>query len=98
MEREKMRRSLMTQANTYIGICEKLRMIYDIVYEIEDKEKHDKITELLIDCMLMSKKIIDRLEYYKSNYKDTTGSGGSSLVRNNYSGGLRKFRKLRPIK
>ncbi len=93
-ERKIVFKMLTTQANSYRGICEVLRSIYDIAYELDD-DNRKKITELLIDAMIMSKKMNDRLIYYKNTYNDNTGSNGGNLDRLKYSGGLKKFRALR---
>lgn len=61
-------------------ICETLRMIYDEVYLLpEGKTKHT-MTELLVDAMIMGKKMQDRLSYYQKTYKDNTGNKAESIV------------------
>ena len=76
---EAMRASLIRGTNKNQCICESLRLVYDEIIEMEDKEKKERITEHLVDCMVFAKKMADRLDYYKATYHDTTGSGGSNL-------------------
>lgn len=80
-ERESAWRSLTWYANGYQGICETLRFIYDDVYELKDKELKKKLTEHLIDAMIMVKKMNLRLVYYRKTYKDTSGHSGKNLIR-----------------
>lgn len=68
----------MYRANSVIGICEKMRMIYD---EIHGMPNNEKATELLVDAFIMAKKMQDRLSYYKKTYNDTTGHNGANLVK-----------------
>lgn len=75
-QRKHARTMLIYRANRVLGLCEKLRMIYD---EIADLENREKITELLIDAFIMAKKMDDRLKYYRITYDDTTGHGGKNL-------------------
>lgn len=67
------RNNLIRKANRNYVLCEALRRIYDEIHEQEDKEK---ITELLVDCLIMAKNMTDRLHYYKNTYNDTTGKSG----------------------
>ena len=90
---ESARRSLLTDANSVYGICEVLRLTYDLVHTIQDKELRDKITDKLADAMLMAKKMDARLKYYKTTYpQDTTGHGTKNLIRLSGSSALRRMR------
>lgn len=73
------RKQLMREANVYKCICETLRLIYDDVYYWRSKDRKDRVTELLIDAMIMAKKMASRLSYYKEKYKEQSGSSGSSI-------------------
>lgn len=93
-ERHIAKKSLITGTNNKKHICETLRLIYDEVHGIEDRER---ITELLIDAMVMAKKMQNRLSYYQKTYKDNTGNKaidiiGLSGVRNRSK--MRKARKI----
>lgn len=94
-ERHIARKRLTTQSNTYMGICEVFRMIYDIVYGIKDKETRDQITEKLVDVMIMAKKMNDRLIYYQRTYKDMTGHRANNLIRIPNSGKIAWMRRHR---
>jgi len=87
--------SLTTQANAYIGICEKMRLIYDVVYQMTETELRDKIIEGLVDSMIMAKKMSDRLIYYQQTYQDKTGHKAQNLVKQINSGKIKRFRGLR---
>ena len=69
----------MREINVIQGICETLRLIYDRVYLMEDEGLKSEATELLIDAMIMAKKMSDRLQWYKDTYKPKKGSGGRNL-------------------
>src|SRR3990167_6212432 len=77
--REDVKRSLLSKMNLVKGICETLRLIYDEIDNLENKEKKNRVTELLIDAFIMAKKMDDRLGYYKTTYGDTTGHSGRNL-------------------
>ena len=76
-ERQLARKSLITGTNNKKHICETLRLIYDEVYQLED---NGLITELLIDAMVMAKKMQERLSYYQKTYKDNTGNKAIDIV------------------
>lgn len=61
-------------------ICETIRMIYDYVYELPDGQTKTAMTELLIDAIMMAKKMQDRLSYYQKTYEDNTGNKAESIV------------------
>ena len=99
MESNRQRRvvkiSLITKANTAMGICEKLREIYD---EVVDMPHNEKITELLVDAFIMGKKMQDRLTYYKKTYNDKTGHNGRNIDRSKKRALAKyRFRRLRKI-
>ena len=77
--REDFRQSLTRGANREMGICEKLRTIYDVVYTLPESEQKTNITELLVDALIMAKKIGDRFIYYVEKYHDATGHLGKHL-------------------
>jgi len=80
LERIRARRTLMYQANSHQCICETLRMVYDDVHDLKDKEKVERIRENLVDAVIMAKKMAERLDYYYKTYADKTGHGGKKLV------------------
>jgi len=43
-------------------------------------EVKTSMTELLIDAMIMAKKMQERLSYYQKIYNDNTGNKASSIV------------------
>ena len=71
--------SLTQGSNSVRSICETFRLIYDLVYNIEDQSLKEEITERLVDAMMMSKAMNDRLIYYKDTYNDTTGKAGKGV-------------------
>ena len=77
--REEIKFDLMHKANREMGICEKLRTIYDVVYTLPESEQKTNITEQLVDALLMAKKISDRFAYYVETYHDSTGHQGKHL-------------------
>lgn len=79
-ERIRARRTLMYQANSHQCICETLRMIYDDVHDLPDKEKVERMRENLVDAVIMAKKMAERLDYYYKTYADKTGHSGKQLV------------------
>jgi hypothetical protein len=93
--RRAVKNSLMMGAISRMGICEKLRFIYDEVHELEDAGAKERITELLVDAMIMGKKMSDRLNYYKKTYNDTTGSGGKNIAGIAGASSRKKFRRAR---
>jgi len=96
-KRAKARNSLIRQTNTVLGICEQLRFIYDSIYTMPDGELKDRITEQLVDAIIMAKKMDDRLNYYFHTYVDKTGHNASNLIRlqnNNWRIRMRRNRKI----
>lgn len=89
------RHSLMKSANTYRGICEVLREVYDNVYQVSEVELRDKMTDLLIEASIMAKKINDRLIYYFKTYADKTGHRANNIQKIGRSGLTRYFRRNR---
>jgi hypothetical protein len=79
-DREEARDILMYHANNKKHLCETLRMVYDYVYELPDSQEKTDMTELLIDAMLMGKKMQDRLSYYQKTYKDNTGNKAEHII------------------
>ena len=86
--RKEARRSLIQGVNNKKHICETLRMIYD---EVEGTS-NNKVVELLVDAMLMAKKMQDRLSYYQKTYKDNTGNKASNII---YLTGIRERNRIR---
>jgi hypothetical protein len=78
--RKTVRWDLMKGAGGHYVLCEVLRLVYDEIYNLP-KKKRDKITGLLVDGMVMSKKMSDRLHYYRETYGDKTGHKGRHLRR-----------------
>lgn len=93
--REEFRQSLTRGANREMGICEKMRTIYDSVYELPDSSQKTAITEGLIDMMIMAKKMFDRFAYYVRTYHDSTGHQGRHLKAVDQVA-LSRMRKARP--
>jgi hypothetical protein len=94
-KRRKIRASLTTSANHILGICEHIRYIYDSVFEIKDKILKEKITEQLVDALIMGKKMGGRLSYYYKKYNDKSGHKGTNinmLGRNNRRRRMRRER------
>lgn len=78
-------------------ICEIFRLVYDEIHEMENKEKKDKITELLVDGIMMGSKMHRRLKYYFKKYGDKTGSAGEKLERLSGAYNRRRWRQQRVI-
>ena len=91
------RKSLMIGANNKKHICETLRLIYDEVYELPDSESKDAMTELLVEALLMAKKMQNRLSYYQKTYKDNTGNKAINIFRIPGSVSRSKKRRLRTV-
>ena len=89
------RQSLMSSTNQIKGICEVLRFIYDEVYKLEDGEIKERMTDLLVEAMLMAKKMHARLLYYKTTYNDTTGHVAKNLEILHGQRAIRRMRKNR---
>ena len=79
-ERHTARKSLILGTNNKKHICETLRLTYDEIHELPDSESKDRATELLIDAMVMAKKMQGRLAYYQKRYKDNTGNKAIHVV------------------
>ena len=93
--RRRAKKSLMYQANSYQTICETMRLIYDEIHDMPQTKWKEKITDLLIDGMIIGKKMQNRLIYYHQTYKDTSGSGGSNIGRLKGSKKRSRMRKAR---
>jgi len=78
--RKDFRYKLMKKTNAYLGICEQLRFIYDDIYQLPDGKIKERITEKLIDALIMGKHMSDRLVYYQKKYTDETGHKGKNLI------------------
>jgi hypothetical protein len=96
--RSKARRSLICDANSHQCICETLRSVYDLVHGFPESEWKSKITELLIDALMMGKKMDARLVYYQGTYGDDTGNKASDLKFIDGNSKTRKMRQKRAIK
>jgi hypothetical protein len=79
--RDYARKELMYEINSRQTVCETLRLIYDEVYELPNDDRKEKIVELLIDGIMLAKKMQNRLRYYRETYNDHTGSDGESIKR-----------------
>ena len=93
--RRNARRTLLRDVNSIKGLCEVLRLIYDEVHTLDDKERKEKMTELLVDAMVMAKKMHNRLVYYKTTYNDTTGHNLKNLVGMTHNRERERMRKSR---
>jgi hypothetical protein len=88
------KKSLITGTNNKKHICETLRLVYD---EIHDSPDNEKITELLIDAIIMAKKMQDRLAYYQKTYKDNTGNKAIDIIGMAGCRARNKMRKARSL-
>lgn len=80
--RQKHKNSLIRQTSAGLGICEHLRFIYDTVAEADiDDATREKLTDQLVDALIMAKKMNKRLVYYYRTYQDKTGTNGSKFNR-----------------
>lgn len=93
-ERHIARKSLITGTNNKKHICETLRLVYDEIHNLPDNEQ---ITELLIDAMVMAKKMQNRLSYYQKKYKDNTGNKAIDIIGLAGCRNRSKMRKVRPL-
>ena len=93
--RNEVKKSLMRSASRELGICEQLRIIYDSVYQLPENELKEKITEGLVDALMMAKKMGDRLTYYYIKTKDTSGHLGVELKKIPEFQSLAKIRSTR---
>lgn len=94
-ERKALFESLTTDASAHLTICEQLRFIYDTVYYFPEGEIKDDLTEKLLRALLMGKKMNSRLQRYKRETGDKTGSAGSNLARLSNTAERKKLRKGR---
>ena len=90
------RKSLIYGTNRFRCICETLRLIYDEIYDMKDLELKERITDLLVDAMVMGKKMHQRMAYYKTKYNDTTGHNAKNITRIPGSSARAKMRRARP--
>ena len=95
--RRAVKKSLIMSTNSRQCICETLRLIYDELHDYPDNVLKEKVVELLVDAMVMAKKMQNRLLYYKKTYNDGTGDDGANLKRLWGAGERRKLRKERTI-
>jgi len=95
--RFKARRSLICDANSHACICETLRSIYDLIHDLPENEWKRKITDLLIDALMMGKKMDARLVYYQKTYGDDTGNKASDLKFIDGNSKTREMRRARTI-
>jgi hypothetical protein len=94
--REKAKRSLICDANSHTCICETLRSIYDLIHNFDTAWK-DEITELLVDGIVMAKKMDARLVYYQKTYGDDSGNKASDLKFIHGNSKIRKMRRERVL-
>lgn len=93
-ERHYAKKSLITGTNNKKHICETLRLIYDEIHGLEGSEV---ITELLVDAMVMAKKMQNRLSYYQKTYKDNTGNKAIDIIGLAGCRNRNKMRKARTV-
>jgi hypothetical protein len=79
IDKDAVKINLIRGVNRQLGICEQLRIIYDSVYQLPEGEIKEKITDGLVDAMIMAKKMGDRLQYYHDLTHDATGHQGKNL-------------------
>lgn len=94
-KRNSAKNSLMRKTNSGVGICEQLRLIYDSIYKLPDGELKTKVTEQLVDAIIMAKKMSDRLAYYFKTYKDMTGHQGKNILLLDHGGSRMRMRRRR---
>lgn len=74
------KRNLIRMTNRHYVMCEAIRLIYDDIYDMPESEKKTRMTERLVDMMIMSKNMSNRLHYYREKYnKDSTGKSGKGF-------------------
>ena len=95
--REVLFQNLAQSGNRVLGICEQLRFIYDVVYQMPEGEFKDELTGRLIDALGMAKKMGNRLTYYGKWHNDGTGHKGSNLIRLFHNERRRRIRGKRKI-
>ena len=93
--REEVFTSLKYGANKRRAICEQLRRIYDIVYELPESDFKKKITEGLVDALWLAKLMGERLSYLFWKYHDTTGHLRYRVPRRFDNGTQRKVKQMR---
>ena len=71
------KKNLITGTNNKKHICETLRLIYDEIHDLPDNED---VTELLVDALIMAKKMQERLSYYQKTYNDNTGNKAEDII------------------
>jgi hypothetical protein len=81
IERKYRRNSLIRKTNAILGICEQLRFIYDDVYLLPEGDIKYRLTEKLVDAIIMAKKMMDRIRYFSNKYEDNTGHKGKNLIK-----------------
>ncbi len=96
-KRKAARDSIVHDAHDYLTICEQIRFMYDIVYQIESKEVKELLTEHLTDAFIMGKKMVERLDYYKRHYQDKKGHRGSNIKHLEDTRARRRLRRGRAI-
>ena len=69
LTRDEAKKDLMTGVNTHQCICEALRLAYDEVHSLPAGPVKDSLTERLTDCLLMAKRMQNRLIYYRTKYE-----------------------------
>ena len=65
----------MTGANTHECICEFLRLAYDLVHELPPSNLKAKLTDRLIDCLDMGKRMQAKLIHYHNTYEPQKKKG-----------------------
>jgi hypothetical protein len=73
------RNNVKRMINRHYVLCEAIRLVYDDVYLLPDGKMKDRLSERLVDMMIMSKNMSDRLHYYQAKYQDKTGKGGKGF-------------------
>ena len=89
------RESLTKSANYIYGICEHIRYIYDSVWELPEGPLKEKLTEQLVDALIMGKKIAGRLLWYSKKYDDKSGHLGKNIPRVGDNNKRRRWRRER---
>jgi hypothetical protein len=88
--------NLIRKTNRHYVVCEAVRLVYDDIYNMLDSEVKKRITERLIDIVIMVKNMSNRLHYYRENYNDQTGKSGQGfrvLSDNQARANMRKARQ-----
>lgn len=89
------KKNLLRMTNRHYVICEAIRLLYDDIHYLEDKELRKKLLNRLIDLMIMAKSMSDRLHYYREKYKDSTGKSGTGFPMLTNNQARMKMRKER---